>query len=120
MRGEFSGVGGHLMWNQLGCANGFGHDLGHARAFHRQKPIGSGVNGGANGEQPVVLVDGSLALRKLRCDFFAGGGLHHYCATLFGDDHMVVIKITTVLGDRVEFAAKRGPRFAVHRVGMGC
>ena len=106
MRGEFSGVGGHVVWNQLWCADSFGHDLGHACAFHRQEPIGSSVNGWANGEQPVVLVDGSLAFWKFGCDLFAGRWLHYHCAALFGDDYVIVIKIATVLGDGVKFATK--------------
>jgi len=64
----------------------------------------------------VVLVDGGLSFRELRRNLAPGGRLEHDGAALFGDDDVVFVEIATVLRDRVELAAERRPRLAVHGV----
>ena len=108
---------GQLVGDRLRRAGGHRQQLGLAAAVHAEEPEHGLVDGLADGEQPVVLVDRRLAGAERGGDLLAGLDLEHHGAALLGDHRVVVVEDARVLGDRVERDAERAERLAVRRCG---
>ncbi len=100
------------------CARSHRHQLGLARPLHRDEPERGLVDGLADGEQAVVLVDGGLAVGELRGELAAGFDVEHDGTTLLGDDVVILVEDAGVLGERRQRDAERAERLAVRRVRM--
>ena len=71
----------------------------------------------ADREQAVVAQDDGLAVAELVRDALAFLEIEHHAGVLV-EQGVVVVERAGVLGDRVEQPGERGPRLAVHRMGM--
>ena len=118
-------MGPHLCVGEAGIvfvdedrlAGGIREQLGLAAAIHRDEPPDGLVDRLADGEQAVVAQDRGLAVTRERGRCACPPSVEDD-ARVVVEEHVVVIEGAGVLGDRVEEATERRPRFAVHRVAM--
>ncbi len=108
----------HAVLDQLRGAGGHGHELRLARALHADEPEARLVDGGADGEQSVVLVDGSLAGGERGGHLLAGLEVEDHGAALLRDHPVIAVERARILRDRIEGDAERCERLAVHAVAV--
>lgn len=101
----------------VGLAGGFGQQLRLAGAVHGDKPPGGFVDRVADRKQAVVAEDGGLLGAEGASDAVSLGRFFDHAAVII-EHHMIFVKRTRILGERVEAAAKRGPRLAIQGMGM--
>ena len=84
----------------------------------REEPETGLVDGFADGEQTMVLMNRRLAGRERRGQLVPGLDVEHDLAALLGDDSMVAVEDACILGDGIEGDTQRGERLAVHAVAV--
>ena len=114
---EGIGVLGCIVRNSVGLARGFGEELRLAGTVHRDEPPGGFVDGVADGEQAVIAQDGGLFPAEGAGDAIAFGSFLDDPGVII-EDHVILVKRACVLGEGIEPAAERGPRFAIDRMGV--
>src|SRR3954471_13142288 len=85
-------VRGHRVVNLLRRSCCHGQQLCLTGALHREEPETGFVDGLADGEQTMVLMDGGLAGREHGGQLLAGLEVEYDCATLLGDDPVVAVE----------------------------
>ena len=97
---------------------GFGEQLRLARTVHGDEPPSGFVDGVANGKQAVIAEDDGFLGTKSVGDVIALRSFFDDAAVII-EHHVIFVKGAGILGERVEPAAKRRPRFAIKRMGVG-
>src|SRR5215470_16641378 len=103
---------GCLVGNFPRFPRGFSEQLRLARAIHGNEPPCSFVNGVPDGKQAMIAENGGFLPANSAGDAIAFGGLLDNSSVIVEDD-VIFVERTGVLCERIESAAKRGPRFAV-------
>jgi len=117
---ERVGVLGGFVRDSAGLASGFGEQLRLAGAVHGNEPPGGFVDAVADGEQAVIAEDGGFFRSERAGDAVTFGSFLDDAAVIF-KDHVILVKRASILRERIEQAAERGPGLAVQRMGVrGC
>ena len=101
-----------------GWCDSFRHHLSVATAIHGDEPPSGFVDGLADREEAVILQDSRFAIAESGGNAIGFVDLR-YETSIGAEQGMVFIESTSVLGDGIEEAAERGPRFPIHRMSMG-
>src|SRR5437870_3798894 len=104
--------------NAVRLARGFREQLRLARAVHGDEPPSGFIDCVANGKQAVIAENGSFLRAKSMGDAVALRSFFDDAAVIV-EHHVIFVKRAGILGERVEPAAKRRPRFAIKRMGVG-
>ena len=107
--------------NSLRLARGFGEKLRLAGAVHGNEPPGGLVDCVANGQEAVIPKDGGFFQAEGSSDAVAFGSFLDDAGVIV-ENRVIFIKRASILRERVQAAAERGPRLAVKGMRMrgGC
>src|SRR5215469_11630745 len=91
--------------NSVRLTRGFREQLRLAGAVHCDEPPGGFVDGVANGKQTVIAEDGRFPGAQSAGDAIALGSFFDHAAVII-EHHVIFVKCASILGERVEPAAK--------------